>query len=151
MFVARLEWDADPQKVLADLTRGLRNKILRGAVKEASKDIKDRVKANAQTVRRTGSLARSIGVKVRSYENTVVAVVGPRSQARYVKGTYTKGKNKGRPITVWPVLYLHLLEKGTKRSGAKPILGPALQGGRQSYLDTVAKLISEGIADTLAK
>src|SRR5437868_3784876 len=111
MFTARLEWTVDPSGKLENLARGLRNRILRKAVTVASRSIRDAVRANAQTVRRTGSLARSIGVKVKTYPNTVVAVVGPRSAARYNKGTYSRGKNKGLPRMVWPVLYLHLLEK----------------------------------------
>ncbi len=145
---ATIQLDLTP---LENLKQTLVGKILRKATRKAAKIVKDAVKGNAEAVRRFGFLAKSIGVKIKVYGKTAVAIVGPKSDFKREKGVRKRGKNKGKPIVHIPSKYEHLIEKGTKRSKAKPVLMPALDSTEKQYLELLTQLIAEGIAEQLAK
>ena len=127
------------------------NKILRKAVTEASRIVKTAVKGNADATQRFGFLAKSIGVKVKTYKGVAVAVVGPRSKWSKTKGVYVKGKHKGEAKMFKPSKYAHLIEKGTKRSQAHPFLKPALDSTGDQYLNMLSAAIERQIALQLQK
>ena len=134
-------------KPLEGLKKSLINKILRKAVSEASKNVKLAVKANAGN----GNMGKSIGIKVKTYKSSVVAVVGPRTKYQKANGVFKKGKKKGEPKIIRPSKIAHLVEKGTKRSKARPFLKPAYDSTHQDYLTNLAQAIERGINKQLAK
>lgn len=149
MIDAKVEIDVSP---LQGLRKTLVSKILRKATTQAARIVREAVKNNADAVKRLGFLAKSIGIKVKVYSanKIAVAVVGPRSQWTKTNGTYTRGKKKGESRVIRPSNYLHLIEKATKRSKARPVLRPALDSTQSQFLDTLAQLIAEGISAQLA-
>jgi HK97 gp10 family phage protein len=136
---------------LEGLKQTLVSKILRKATSQAAKTVKDAVKGNAQIVKRYGFLSKAIGVKVKVYKDTAVAVVGPRSKWTKTKGVYTRGKKKGEPKVFRPSYYAHLVEKGSKRSKARPFLTPALENTTDTFFSQLAEAIERGISEQLAK
>jgi HK97 gp10 family phage protein len=138
MITAKLYIDISP---LEGLRKTLVSKILRKAVTEASKIVKQTVASNASSIKRFGFLAKSIGVKIKTYseKKSAVAIVGPRS--KWFK------EIAGRKYR--PSYYAHLLEGGTKRSRQKPFLKPAFDSTKDQYLTTLANAIERGIATQL--
>lgn len=138
-------------KPLEGLKQSLVNKIMRKATTKAAKPVKVAVKSGAQKAKRYGYLNKSIGVKVKTYKDNVIAVVGPRSKYSVTKGVYKKGKKKGADKVFRPSYYAHLVEKDTKHSKAKPFLKPALDSTENVYLDTLNNEIAAQIASQLPK
>jgi HK97 gp10 family phage protein len=136
---------------LEGLKKSLANKILRKAVTQAGRVVRDAVKANAVNIKKHGYLAKSIGIKVKVYKDTAIAVVGPRSKWSKVTGVRTRGKHKGEPITYKPSYTAHLVEKGTKRSQQKAFLKPALNSTSSLYMQIASDAIAHGIQDQLSK
>lgn len=150
MLKAQLTIDTTP---LDGLRKTLVSKILRKAVTEASKIVRQTVTSNAQAIKRFGFLAKSIGVKVKTYSEskTAVAIVGPRSKFVKTRGVYTRGKKKGEARFIRPSFYAHLVENPTKRSKAKPFLKPAFDSTKDQYLNSLAAAIERGISTQLGK
>lgn len=81
-------------------------------------------------------LKRSLGRKVKVYKGTVVGVVGAREGFRIQVGVLTrngpagskKRGQKGDPIFVNPIKYLHLVLLGTSHSRADNFLAKAQAG-----------------------
>lgn len=144
-------------KITIDLTpldglkRTLVGKILRKAVTQAGRVVREAVKNNATTIKKHGYLAKSIGIKVKVYKDSAVAIVGPRSKWTKTEGVRTRGKHKGEPITFRPSYTAHLVEKGTKRSKEKPFLKPAFNSTESQYMQNVSDAIAQGIQDQLNK
>jgi HK97 gp10 family phage protein len=136
---------------LEGLKKSLANKILRKAVTQAGRVVRDAVKQNAITIKKHGYLAKSIGIKVKVYKDTAIAVVGPRSKWTKVVGVRTRGKHKGEPITFRPSYIAHLVEKGTKRSMHKAFLKPALNSTTSQYMQIASDAIAQGIQEQLSK
>jgi HK97 gp10 family phage protein len=148
MIDGKFKIDLSP---LDGLKSSISNKILRKAVTKASKVVRDAVKSNAQGIARYGYLAKSIGVKVKQYGDTAVAIVGPRSKWVKERGIKTKGKHKGEPRRFKPSLIAKLVEKGTKHSAAHPFLAPALASTKEHYFQLASESIKQSIADQLSK
>lgn len=89
-----------------------------------------------------GLLRKSLGYKVKYYTRTgsAVAICGPRSRFRVQIGVVSRGPRKGQPVFANPQKYAHLVELGTRHSGARPFLKPA---GRTGLEVTLATLRSE--------
>lgn len=128
---------------LEGLRKTLVSKILKKAVTESVKVVKQTVSSNAMSIKRFGFLAKSIGVKIKTYseQKTAVAIIGPRS-----KWSKTVGDKTYRPS-----YYAHLLEGGTKHSAAKPFLKPALDTTRDQYLSVLSDAIARNITTELNK
>jgi HK97 gp10 family phage protein len=135
---------------LDSLKRELK-KIFRKAMTAASRILRDTIKDNADEVKRLGYLKKSIGIRIRTYRGTVVAIVGPRSKLTWSIGTYKKGKHKGQAIIIAPSKYLHLIERGTKRSKAKPVLEPAKTSTEGRLMEELSNQIRIGIEQALKK
>jgi HK97 gp10 family phage protein len=123
--------------------------VLRKAQKEASKATYQAAKSNAQSVKKYGYSAKAVWIKQKTYKTTVVTIVGPRSKMVYEKGVYTRGKHKGEARRFRPSFYAHLLEKGSKRSKAKPYLKPALDSTQQQFISTMSAEVAKLIAAEL--
>jgi HK97 gp10 family phage protein len=100
------------------LKRGTRNKILRRAVSKASRIVLKAAKANCP--QDTGALKRSLDIKLATYENGVVGVIGPSMAV--VKDRKT-GQMVQTRLGKWlaqnnlanrPEYYAHLVEFGTR-------------------------------------
>lgn len=96
---------------LDGLKGSLQRKILRRAVTDAAKVVRDRAKANVPI--QSGLLRKSIGTKIKTYKTgVVVAIIGARTgfkrevTVKGPRGSYTQLRN--------PVYYAHLVEFGTK-------------------------------------
>lgn len=136
---------------LKNLNKTAIRRVLTKAIRRAIKVVKDAVKGNAQAVRRFGYLAKSIGVKIKIYDGVAVAIVGPKSKWSKEVGTWTKGKKKGEPKVFRPSFYEHLIEKGTKRTKAKPVLAPALSSTHEQYQADLVELIAQFLSIELSK
>lgn len=138
----------DPDKKIALLKRGLRNRILRKAVRAGAALVRKDAKAGAPHL--TGALASSISVKIGTARKSgaIYGVIGPRSD--YVKkikarsGLNKKGKRIGSArlaATIKPSKYAHFLEYGTIHARAHPFLRPAWDGGKAGYVEAMRKVI----------
>jgi HK97 gp10 family phage protein len=151
MIDAKIRFVSDPVKVADNLKTSLKKRGMKRAVKQAVQPVLAAVKSEAQTVQRYGFLQKSIGLKVVAYPNGAAGIVGPRSKSSYTKGSYTRGKRKGEGRKFQPSKYAHLVEKGTKRSRARPFLQPALDRTKAGYMATVGTLIQQEIDKELSK
>lgn len=111
----------------------------------------------ARGIRDTGQLYKSIGLTVRrvrrklQYVNRYTARVGPRGGFRITTGTYTRGKNKGKPIYRDPRYYAHLIEYGTSRQPARPFIRPAIEASEGAIIDGLAMGYEKGMAKIIKK
>ena len=135
---------------LASLKQSIVRKHLRRAVTIAARPVQKDAKQEAQQVRRFGFLAKSMGSKVKTYgTGTVVAVVGVRTDKRFTRGTYTRGKRKNQPRQVVPAFYGHFLEAGTSRSRKRPVIGAAYDKNKAAFRARVSKEFWEAVEKEL--
>ncbi|HEY1191937.1 MAG TPA: HK97-gp10 family putative phage morphogenesis protein [Gemmata sp.] len=112
------------------------------AVKAGAKLVQQRAKPNAP--KRSGALRQSIGIKSQKGsrgKTLALAVIGARSKVT----KQVRGK------TVRPAKYAHLVEKGTKRSAAKPFLKPALDSQRTQISRAMLGALAAEIAKVMAR
>jgi HK97 gp10 family phage protein len=140
-MIAKFEFSIDPIKQADKLKAGLRNKIIRIAINKAASTVKSQVISNAP--QRTGSLKKSIRIKVKNYraKNVWVAIVGASSKYK---------RTKKKKIII-PVFYAKLVETGTKHSPARPYLKPALAQKQQAYIETLRAKIKEQVEEILSQ
>ena len=95
--VMKLDGDVQLQATLARMSRRMRSGVMGKAMREASRPLINRARANllGRGNIRSGDLYKSIGARIRTYRNSnnTIAVVGPR----YPQGAHG-----------------HLVERGTK-------------------------------------
>jgi HK97 gp10 family phage protein len=127
----------DLKRALAGVDGRVRKKALRKGVNAAAGVILKRARQKVPV--RLGLLKKSLGRKVKVYrkEGAVVGIVGPRTGFRRQVGT-TKD---GRPVFENPTQIAHLVEKGTRRSRAKPFMRPALEESRGDVSSAVAEAV----------
>lgn len=141
--------DMRPAEELAK--SGLR-RATRIGLNRAASPVKAAVVSHAAAIKRFGFLARSIRIRLRIYPaDRFVAVIGPSRKFVRVKGKYTRGKRKGQPRLHIPAKVAHLVEKGTKRSRAKPWLQPAHDETAPRFLETAAREVGREIELELAR
>jgi len=80
---------------LEGLKKALVNRIMRKAMRESAKPLLQAAQGNARSHKRTGHMARSIKLKLKTYKTGVVAIVGPRSDYKIALGTITRGPPQG--------------------------------------------------------
>lgn len=138
---ARFEFTIDPIKQADKLKAGLRNKVIRIAINKAASTVKSQVISNAP--QRTGSLKKSIRIKVKNYraKNVWVAIVGAS----------TSYKRTRKKKIIRPVAYAKLVETGTKHTSAKPYLKPALAQKQQEYIQVMTAKIKEQVEQILSQ
>jgi HK97 gp10 family phage protein len=164
---------------VTDLLTSLPDSVFRSVVKEASRKAMQPVvadaRANAEAIKDTGLLAKSIGLKSVPYNRAgvVVTIVGPRNEVweeteveREVDMFGEKRVIKTTEIR-WPAKYAHLVEFGTQphalgkgstiRKGEqkgpwmhpgakeKPFLRPALEKNRVHVVNTYREEIRKAI------
>ena len=126
-----LDYVLDRLNRLSDVVRG---PAVESAVRAAAEVVAEQARSLAP--RRTGLLARSIGVTVSLYgkHGSIVVTIGPRSGFREQFGV----SRKGRPKYANPLYYAHLVEGGTRPHGYRtrggthpgarpyPFMGPAM-------------------------
>lgn len=112
---------------LHSLPTVIQRKVLRKVLRRVTKPITKAARANVP--RRTGQLAKSLGVVIRTYRKTsLLAVVGPRSGFRI--------EVDGEPVD--PVYYAHLVEHGHRivvpRTAFKPKSGESQKPSREGEM-----------------
>jgi len=109
----------------------------------AAKPVKAAVVSEAEKIRRHGFSAKAVGTKTRTYPSgSFVTVIGPKMSYSRTKGKRTRGKRKGEKIRHVPYLYAWLLNKGTKRSKAKPFIQRAWSSTKAAYESGVEAAIA---------
>jgi HK97 gp10 family phage protein len=133
---ATVTGDRQLRRTLARLDDKVQKKLLRQAVQASSKPV---VKAarNAAPVE-TGTLKRSIGVKMKIYKRqaTAMAIVGPRTGFGFTDDDGVRHD---------PANYGHLVEGGTVYQGAQPFVRPALHNHRGAINAALRNKLSAGI------
>lgn len=66
------------QRGLLDFEGKVHREVVRGAIGKAARPVIRQVKKNARAIKRTGILGTSIGIRVRTYDEIVLALVGAR-------------------------------------------------------------------------
>ena len=142
----------DPVKLAKDLKDSVRKKSLRKALRPAADPTLQAAKSNTAQARRFGYLKRSLTKKVKvPRSGNGYAVVGPRSKAVYVRGVVTRGKRKGEPRRFRPSFYMHLVNKGSRRSRAYHNLDNAVRSGGPQFSMILAARLKQEITSELAK
>ena len=144
-------WKTDPVTRANNLKNALQKRIIKRAATASIPPVVAAVKSGAGKVRRYGYLEKSISKKVKSYRTPPGALAGPWSKSKRRKGVRTRGKNTGKPIYHYPAKYMRLVDRGTSRARAKPILKPALDLTKRTYFNTLTAQIKVEIARELAK
>jgi hypothetical protein len=126
-------------------------KAVRIAVSGAAAPVKARAAANAQAVARTGAMAKSLRIKVKLYPSLkFVAVVGPSMKFQRGRKRITRGPLKGQVRKDRPWRYVVPLERGTRRSTARPFLGPAHAAGWPQFQALVVARVRAELLAALA-
>lgn len=141
--------DASVQLDLGDTTKmkARARLAVRIGCQRAAKPVRAAVESKASALARYGFTAKSLGTKVKLYPNgTAVTVVGPKMSYSRTKGKFTRGPRAGESRRHIPYLYSWILEKGSKRSAAKPFLRPALAEAGGRYVNEVADHVAAELA-----
>lgn len=147
MIDAKVKLDLTPGEQLAK--SGLR-RATRIGLSRAASPVKGSVVSHANSVRRFGFLAKSIRIRLRIYPSErYVAVVGPSMNFIRTKGKYKRGKHKGQPRRHRPAYYAHLVERGTKRSRARPWLAPAHAESASGFIENARREVGAEITREL--
>ena len=119
-------------RTLERFEKKVRNKVLRGAVRETGDIFVKELKSSAP--KDSGLLRRSMKQKVRTKKNYIYSIFG----AKWIgdSGT-TKGKN--------PAIYFHVLEHGGRKrsSGTNPFARDAFDRNRSKAVSLVKSRLSE--------
>lgn len=142
MITGRVEVDMSPTE---GLMKSLVNKIMRRAMTQASVPVRQAVKSGAPV--RTGTLAKSIGQKIKTYPSGVVSIIGPRTD--FTRTLQNVSRRRRTPAIYRPSKIAHILERGSRHSKAHPFLRPALQAS--AFQARLCELLAQGIAAELAK
>jgi HK97 gp10 family phage protein len=136
---------------LKDLSRTIRNRILRKACTKAAQPLVRLAKQHAP--RESGLLRKSIGyvVKTSKKRGTVSFYMGPRSDKGKVVSFRRNDTGKSRTQKRDPRFYKHLIEKGTSHGRAFPFMKPAWQSGNQSAKQILITVITAELAAYRAK
>lgn len=161
-----IDWDGGQNLIvqaMANLDRRVRGRVAKNATAKAARYVAREAKARL-TRRRTGLLHKSIGIKVKQKASgSCYARIGPRrgfaqQMVRTPKGRRLLRKKeepiaaavKIKTITINPVRYAHLVEKGhggPHAARAFPFLGPALQSARMTVHEIIAGDLRKAIRD----
>lgn len=111
--------------------QGIQKRMLDYAVVHAVKAECERLLAEMQArcPVDTGSLLKSLAVRVKSYDNgrVVIGLVGPR------RGVHANPNNGN-----FPSRYAHIVELGSSRSAARPFMRPAWDAVAPTFVQELA-------------
>ena len=122
------------------LVKRANRKAVRAMGREVIKDARRRVP------RRYGDLKKSLGIKVKAYRRTGVAlaIIGPR-----------RGRARPHPTRpgkmINPTNYAHLVELGTRRTSPQPFLRPAEKSAKPAAVAAAAKVYEAELKKELRK
>jgi HK97 gp10 family phage protein len=127
-FTSHVEGAEELIRWMRKVDLNLKRKVLRDAVRAAIAPVRRGAKTNAPA--RYGYLKQSLALKVKAYRTgNVVGLVGPRSD--FVRPDPLGGTTrKGKPKTIRPAFYAHLVEGGTSHSRGNPFLENAANANR---------------------
>lgn len=140
------------QKVLSKLPAIIQKKVVDKASRASAKVIA--TEAKKRVARRTGLLARSIGVAKAKPRNTPDGMVRfyvlPKTKVTISRRVVVNGK-KGRLKAKTRVFYGHFLEFGTKKMKAKPFLLPAAKATSSKVVSTFKEKVFEEVEKEVRK
>ncbi len=129
--------------------RATRNRIARKAVTKAAQEVTKASKREMVHEDRTKALRKSQGYRVKTYQDTAVAIVGARGN---YQTTWTSGSGRVYPVN--PVYYDHLVEQGhAGPHPAKPFphLKPAWLASKEQCKAIMEQVLSEEFYKEMAK
>lgn len=138
----RVDLDLDRLKKLPPK---LRRAVIIGC-NRAAKPVRAAIESNAAAIARYGFYSRSIGTKTRLKKTSVLTVIGPKMSFTRVKGKYRRGPSKGLNRKHVPWLYARVVERGSLRSRARPVLQPAFDSTAQQYLEDCRREVAGEMA-----
>lgn len=133
-------------KALEGLPKELQRTTEFRALGSAGKVIRENIKSMAP-VGDHGLLKESIGFNVKKSRKTkqLSVRIGPKSATSRTIGTYTKGKNIGKPKVIRPANYSHLVELGTPRTPANPFITKGAQASESEAMNALASGYEKGL------
>lgn len=122
------------EKNLGELVAKVERQGMREAARKAATPMLQAARAKAPV--RTGTLKKSLAVKVKTFkrgkDSTVMAIIGPD------RNVVSEAGDK-------PVKYAHLVELGTQHSAAKPFLRPAFDETKDQSIKVYADSLKPAI------
>lgn len=146
-FVVKLEGVEDLKRALANATKSIRTKAVRGALRAAGKVIQQAARANAPVLviptpyRATGTVKKRITVRASKFsrqagnEGVYINVRPISGKAQVKKYGRAGAKNKNDPF------YWRFLEFGTKKMAARPFLRPAAESRGNEAINVFMKTV----------
>lgn len=138
--------DKQLKKLLKDLPDKVQKKVMKAAMRKAVKPIQAAAQAKAPVD--TGTLALSMGNKIKSYNDSkvTVGIVGPKTG-------FSSESNGVRKVPAW---YAHLVEKGhIARDGTRvppqPFMAPAAESQEPAALAAMQGTLADGIVKEAKK
>lgn len=146
-FVVKLEGVDDLKRALANATKSIRTKAVRGALRAAGKVIQQAARANAPVLviptpyRATGTVKKRITVRASKFsrqagnEGVYINVRPISGKAQVKKYGRAVAKNKNDPF------YWRFLEIGTKKMAARSFLRPAAESRGNEAISVFMKTV----------
>lgn len=141
------------KRALEAIPARMQNNILRAAVREASKPVRDEARARAPILktpdkrRKPGTLKRAIGIRSpRIRGRQVVGGVAVRSLSPKQVMAYKARTGKKAADNPNDAFYAPFVEFGTAKARAQPFMRPALSSKAQASIDAMGKKVRERVA-----
>jgi HK97 gp10 family phage protein len=144
MINTKLQIVIDPIPKIEGLKNAIKNKIVRKAITQAGKPILKTAKATA--LNRSGALKFSLALKTKTRNNYTYGIIGPKSHYQKMITKHVTWLARTSPIAR-PARYAHLIEKGTKKSGAHAFLSTSFSA--EATREQIREAIAEGIREAI--
>jgi HK97 gp10 family phage protein len=141
------------KRALEAIPARMQNNILRAAVREASKPVRDEARSRAPALktadkrRKPGTLKRAIGIRSPRIRNrqvvggVAVRSLSPKHVMAYKAKTGQKAANNPNDA-----FYAPFVEFGTAKMRAQPFMRPALSSKAQAAIDAMGNKVRERVA-----
>jgi HK97 gp10 family phage protein len=136
------------RQALKPFDRALASKLMVTAFKVAGRPIVTAARRLAKPHEDTGTLRKAIDVFPKKNRKTgeVYALLTARS-----KKVQVQRERRSKPEMANPAKYLHLVELGTTRTAAKPMLQPAVEQNASQFSGKIADGLAVAIASEIRK
>lgn len=153
MITLTIHGGEELKRELEAIAARMQNNILRSAIREASKPVRDEARARAPVLkepdprRKPGTVKRAIGIRSPRIKNRmVVGGVAVRSQSPKQVAAFKARTGLKAASNPNDAFYAPFLEFGTAKMRARPFMRPALSTQSQSAIDAMGEKIRERIA-----
>ena len=150
MIQGQVTLDIEPLK---NVRKSGFRKALRIALNRSAAVVKASVVSHAESIKKTGTLAKSIRIKIiiKQASNQFSAVIGPSRSFKKTKGKYKRGRKQGEKKVYSPSRYSSILEFGGKRQNRKPFIGPAFAETYSKFQTMVNSEVKKELANLTNK